>query len=63
MFSFLKSRTALGLVGLAMVALFIYLQPPIATGLSMLFLHERPGLRFWVAARSMRGIDLSNPWV
>ena len=34
----------------SMVALFIYLQPPIATGLSMLFLGERPTLRFWVAA-------------
>jgi drug/metabolite transporter (DMT)-like permease len=34
----------------SMVALFIYLQPPIATGLSMIFLGERPGMRFWVAA-------------
>jgi drug/metabolite transporter (DMT)-like permease len=34
----------------SMVALFIYLQPPIATALSMLFLDERPGLRFFVAA-------------
>lgn len=34
----------------SLVALFIYMQPPIATGLSMLFLHERPGPRFWIAA-------------
>jgi drug/metabolite transporter (DMT)-like permease len=34
----------------SMVALFIYLQPPIATALSMAFLGERPGPRFWVAA-------------
>jgi drug/metabolite transporter (DMT)-like permease len=34
----------------SMVALFIYLQPPIATALSMIFLGERPGVRFWVAA-------------
>lgn len=33
----------------SMVALFIYLQPPIATALSMLFLGERPAPRFWVA--------------
>jgi drug/metabolite transporter (DMT)-like permease len=32
-----------------MVALFIYVQPPIATALSMLFLHERPAARFWIA--------------
>ncbi|UCE01687.1 MAG: DMT family transporter [Candidatus Latescibacterota bacterium] len=32
------------------VALFIYLQAPIATLLSMLFLGERPGPRFWIAA-------------
>jgi len=34
----------------SMVALFIYLQPPIATALSMIFLGERPDLRFWIAA-------------
>lgn len=34
----------------SMVALFIYLQPPIATALSMAFLGERPGPRFWLAA-------------
>jgi drug/metabolite transporter (DMT)-like permease len=34
----------------SMVALFIYMQPPIATALSMAFLHERPAPRFWVAA-------------
>jgi drug/metabolite transporter (DMT)-like permease len=34
----------------SMVALFIYLQPPIATALSMSFLGERPDLRFWIAA-------------
>jgi drug/metabolite transporter (DMT)-like permease len=31
------------------VALFIYMQPPIATALSMLFLGERPEPRFWLA--------------
>lgn len=41
---------ALRHVDSSMVALFIYLQPPIATTLSMLFLHERPAPRFWVAA-------------
>src|SRR5262249_35875503 len=34
----------------SVVALFIYLQPPIATALSMLFLGERPEARFFVAA-------------
>jgi drug/metabolite transporter (DMT)-like permease len=34
----------------SMVALFIYLQPPIATALSMVFLGERPAPRFWIAA-------------
>lgn len=34
----------------SMVALFIYMQPPIATALSMIFLGERPTPRFWVAA-------------
>ena len=34
----------------SMVALFIYMQPPIATALSMIFLGERPGPRFWIAA-------------
>ena len=33
----------------SLVALFIYMQPPIATGLSMLFLGERPTPRFWIA--------------
>lgn len=34
----------------SMVALFIYLQPPIATLLSVVFLGERPAARFYVAA-------------
>jgi drug/metabolite transporter (DMT)-like permease len=34
----------------SMVALFIYVQAPIATVLSMAYLHERPGARFWIAA-------------
>jgi len=33
----------------SMVALFIYVQPPIATALSMAFLGERPAPRFWIA--------------
>ena len=44
----------------SMVALFIYLQPPIATVLSMIFLGERPGLRFWIAAAGVfAGIGLA----
>jgi drug/metabolite transporter (DMT)-like permease len=34
----------------SMVALFIYMQPPIATALSIAFLGERPTARFWVAS-------------
>jgi drug/metabolite transporter (DMT)-like permease len=34
----------------SMVALFIYLQPPIATALSVGFLHERPTPRFYAAS-------------
>ena len=41
---------ALGHTDSSMVALFIYLQPPIATALSMLFLGERPAPRFWISA-------------
>jgi len=41
---------ALGHTDSSMVALFIYLQPPIATALSVLMLGERPEPRFYVAA-------------
>lgn len=44
----------------SMVALFIYLQPPIATALSMIFLGERPGPRFWIAAAGVfTGVGLA----
>lgn len=44
----------------SMVALFIYLQPPIATALSMVFLHERPDTRFWLAAAGVfTGVGLA----
>lgn len=39
----------------SMVALFIYLQPPLATFVSMTFFGERPGLRFFVAAALVLG--------
>jgi drug/metabolite transporter (DMT)-like permease len=42
------------------VALFIYLQPPLATVLSMVFWGERPGLRFFVAAAGvLAGVGLA----
>jgi drug/metabolite transporter (DMT)-like permease len=41
---------ALGHTDSSMVALFIYLQPPIATALSAALLGERPDARFYVAA-------------
>lgn len=41
---------ALGHVESSMVALFIYLQAPIATLLSVVFLGEQLDLRFWIAA-------------
>ena len=40
---------ALGHVESSLVALFIYMQPPIATLLSIVFLHERPTLRLYAA--------------
>lgn len=41
---------ALGHTDSSMVALFIYLQPPIATALSVVLLHDRPDARFYIAA-------------
>ena len=41
---------ALGHTDSSMVALFIYLQPPIATALSVAWLHDRPDARFYISA-------------